>query len=224
MDKWGHAYSSYWVSNYGYSALRSSGVSKKKSLIYGGSLGFVYLLPIEILDGMYDGYGFSWSDVAANTFGAGLFTLQQALWDEQVVLMKFSYYPSIYPDYHSYLGESELESFFVDYNAHTHWLSVNLKKITGSKKLPPWLNFAVGYSANGMIYEFTNPTWYRGEPFLELERYRQVLFSLDIDFSRIPTKKKWVKGIFKALNMVKVPFPTLEINKVDGLKFRYLYY
>lgn len=224
MDKWGHAYSSYWVSYYGYHALRSSGVPKNKSLIYGGSLGFIFLLPIEILDGMYDGYGFSWSDIATNTLGAGLMTFQEAFFDKQIVLMKFSYYPSVYPDYHSYLGESELESFFVDYNAHTYWLSANLAKITGSKKIPPWINIAFGYSANGMIYEFDNPTWYQGEPFPELERYRQFIFSLDVDFTRIPTKRKWIKGVFTALNMIKVPFPALEYNKVDGVKFRYLYF
>ncbi|MEN8248363.1 MAG: DUF2279 domain-containing protein [Bacteroidota bacterium] len=226
MDKGGHSYAAYKESYFGYHALRAAGVNKKKSLIYGGSLGFILQAPIEVLDGMYEGYGFSWPDIAANTLGVSIFIVQEAVFDEQVVLMKFSYYPSIYPDYYPYyLGETELASFFMDYNAHTYWLSANLKKITGIHKLPPWLNIAFGYSANGMIAEFKNPTRYpNGDPFPYLERYRQFVFSLDIDFTRIPTKRKWVKGVFTAINLIKVPFPALEINKVDGLRFRYLYY
>ncbi|MEN8137932.1 MAG: DUF2279 domain-containing protein [Bacteroidota bacterium] len=224
MDKAGHAYGTYWESSIVYNALRKSGVSKQKALIYGGSAGLLFQTPIEIFDGLYEGWGFSWYDMIANTIGAGLFTVQEAFFDEQVVLMKFSYYPSPYPQYHHHLGESHIESFFLDYNAHTYWLSANLSMITGSKRIPPWLNIAFGYSANGMIYEFENPKDYRGEPFPYLRRYRQFLLSLDIDFSRIPTNKKWLKKVFNAINLVKIPFPALEYNNKVGLIFRYMYY
>lgn len=224
MDKFGHGYGAYWESYAAYHALRGAGVDKKKALIYGGPIGLIFQTPIEIFDGMYEGWGFSWYDMIANSAGASLFVIQEAAFDEQVFLMKFSYSPSIYPEYHSHLGESLVESFFMDYNAHTYWLSGNIQKLTGFEKVPSWINFAFGYSANGMIHEFENPTFYRGEPFPELERYRQFIFSLDVDFSRIPTNKKWVKKVFGALNLVKVPFPALEFNQVSGLKFRPLYF
>lgn len=224
MDKVGHAYGAYIESSVAYNALRKAGLDKRKALIYGGSAGFIFQAPIEIFDGLYEGYGFSWYDIAANAFGAAMFTAQEALFAEQVVLMKFSYSPSKYPQYHSHLGETHLKSFFLDYNAHTYWLSANLKKITRSKKIPSWLNFAFGYSANGMIYEFENPKYYQGKPFPYLRRYRQFIFSPDIDFSRIPTNKKWLRSVFKTLNLLKFPFPALEINSKDGLKFRGLYY
>ncbi len=83
---------------------------------------------------------------------------------------------------------------------------------------------AFGYSANGMIYEFENPTFYRGEPFPEFERYRQFIFSLDVDFTRIHSNKKWLRSVFRALNLVKVPFPAIELNRIDGLKFRPMYF
>jgi len=75
-----------------------------------------------------------------------------------------------------------------------------------------------------MIFEFENPTWYRGELFPELERYRQYFFSLDIDLTKIPAKRKWVRTTLKVLNTVKIPFPALEINRVNGLIFRPLYF
>ena len=224
MDKAGHAYGAYYESYYGYYALRWAGMDKKRALIYGGPLGLIFQTPIEIFDGMYEGWGFSWWDMAANAAGPVLFTVQEAFWDEQVVLMKFSYSPSGYPKYHHILGDNQLESFFKDYNGHTYWLSANLKQITGIQALPEWLNIAVGYSGNGMIKEFENPEYYLGEPFPELERYRQYLFSFDIDLSKIPSNKKWVRSILKNFNLIKIPFPAIEINQVDGVKFRPLYF
>ena len=99
-----------------------------------------------------------------------------------------------------------------------------MRKLTGLKKIPSWLNIAFGYSANGMIQEFENPKYYLGEPFPELERYRQYVFSLDVDFSKIHTHKKWLKLLFRAINHIKVPFPAIEFNKIDGLKFRPMYF
>jgi len=224
MDKAGHAFGAYRESYSAYYALRWAGLDKKKSLLYGGTLGIIFQTPIEIFDGLYEGWGFSWTDMAANTLGSVLFITQEALFDEQVVMMKFSYSPSIYPEYHSILGEAHWERFFLDYNGHTYWLSGSMQTLTGIKSIPPWLNIAFGYSANGMIYEFDNPLYYQGQPFPYFERYRQFLFSLDINFSKIPTSNKWLKKTFRAINLLKVPFPTLEINKVNGMKFRGFYF
>lgn len=224
MDKFGHAFTAYKETSAAYYGLRRAGVSKKKALIFGGPIGLVFQTPIEIFDGLYEGWGFSWSDMIANTVGSSLFVIQEAAFDEQVFLMKFSYSPSIYPNYHTHLGETHLQRFFLDYNAHTYWLSGNLQKLTGFEKIPSWVNIAFGYSANGMIYEFENPEFYRGEPFPKLERYRQYIFSLDVDFTKIHTNKKWLRTVFRAINVIKIPFPALEFNTVDGMKFRPMYF
>lgn len=224
MDKWGHAYSAYRESYSAYYALRWAGVDKKKALLYGGPIGLIFQTPIEVFDGLYEHWGFSWPDMAANALGTAMFMTQEALFDEQVVLMKFSYSPSGYPQYHHALGETQLESFFLDYNAHTYWLSANLKRMTGIEKMPSWLNLALGYSGNGMIKEFENPTTYRGEPFPHLERYRQYVFSLDVDMSKVPVKNKQLRKLFRAINLVKIPFPAIELNRVDGVKFHALYF
>jgi hypothetical protein len=224
MDKWGHAYAAYWESYAAYNALRWAGLSKRNALLIGGPLGLVFQTPIEVFDGMYEGWGFSWWDMAANAFGSILFTTQQALFDEQLVLMKFSYSPSGYPKYHHILGTNHLESFFLDYNGHTHWLSANLNGITGISAIPQWLNLAVGYSANGMIYEFDNPTYYQGRPFPHLERYRQYFVSIDIDLTRIPAKRKWVRTLLHTANLVKIPLPAVEFNRIDGVKLWPIYF
>lgn len=225
MDKFGHAYSAYHYSRKGYEALRWAGVSKKKSLIYGGPLGLFLQTPIEIFDGLYEGYGFSKGDMVANTFGSALFTVQQAIWDKQIVRMKFSYSPSGYPKYRpKVLGSSQLESFFMDYNAHTYWFSVNLNDLVKIKKVPSWLNLAIGYSANGMLGEFRNPDYINGLPAPHLERYRQYIFSLDIDLSRIKTRSRFLRALFNQINVLKIPFPGIEYNRIDHFRFRPLYF
>jgi hypothetical protein len=225
MDKCGHALSSYQYSRKGYEALRWAGVSKRKSLIYGGPLGLVLQTPIEIFDGIYEGYGFSKGDMVANALGSALFTLQQAVWDKQPVKMKFSYSPSGYSKYHPYyLGATPVESFFLDYNGHTYWLSANIHDIFPRVKVPSWLNIAFGYSANGMIGEFRNAQSYKGIPIPEMKRYRQYLFSLDIDLSKIKTSNKFLATLFSQLNVLKIPFPALEYNGLQKFSFRPFYF
>jgi hypothetical protein len=224
IDKLGHAYSAYYESYASYHALRWAGLSKNKALWYGGPSGLLFQTPIEIFDGLYKGWGFSWSDMIANATGPLLFSFQQAYFDEQIVRFKFSYSPSGYPKYHPRLGTTPVESFFLDYNGHSYWLSLNLKSVSGMKNWPSWLNLALGYSINGVIKDFENPTTYNGEPFPFLERYRQYVFSLDIDWTRIETDKIWLQKLFHVLNMIKVPFPALEYNRVDGIKGHWIYF
>ncbi len=224
MDKVGHAYSAYHESYSAYYALRWAGLDKKKSLIYGGTIGMVFQAPIEIFDGLYEGWGFSWYDIIANNVGSFFFIAQEAIFDEQYILLKFSYSPSGYPKYHSILGKNEFESFFFDYNGHTYWLSANIENITGIKLFPKWLNLAFGYSGNGMIKEFENPEYYQGKPFPHLDRYRQYVFSLDVDLSRIPVKMKWLQKTCRFVNLIKIPFPAIELNKIDKLKFYPVYF
>ena len=224
LDKAGHIYGAYRESYAAYYALRQSGLNKKQSLIYGGPVGLILQTPIEIFDGLFEGWGFSWGDMIANAIGPAIFVAQEALFDNQVVLLKFSYSPSGYPKYHPILGENELESFFFDYNGHTYWLSANLKSIIPFNKMPSWLNFAFGYSGNGMIKEFENPVTYQGQPFPKLDRYRQYVFSLDIDFSKVQARRKWIKNVLRTVNLIKIPFPAIELNNIDGIRFHPVYF
>jgi uncharacterized protein YfiM (DUF2279 family) len=164
MDKVAHAYISYHQSRAGYEMMKWSGMSENASIFVGGSLGFVFQLPIEIFDGLYEGYGFSWGDVYVNTAGSLLFIIQQKFIEDQAIKIKFSYFPSTYSKLNPrVLGSNALESMFTDYNAQTYWLSFNLNKIIPNQRIPNWLNLAVGYSAGGMLSEFINPQWISGK-------------------------------------------------------------
>lgn len=224
MDKWAHGYVAYHQSRAGYHMLRWAGLDKTKAIWFGGTLGFVFQLPIEIFDGLYEGYGFSWGDVYANTAGTVLFMTQEWFFDEQPVKFKFSFAPSPYAEINPrILGENIVENLVMDYNAQTYWLSTNLNRIWRADYIPDWLGIAIGYSGGGMLGEFENPRFINRVPAPEIQRYRQILLSPDIDFSKINVHKSWLKGILEALNLLKMPAPAIEYNTEMGWIFHFIY-
>ncbi len=225
MDKFAHNYVAYHQSYWGYEALRWAGVSKRKALWYGGSLGFVLQLPIEIFDGMYEGYGFSWGDVIANGTGSALFLGQEIAWGEQRILPKFFFYPSSYPKLRpGTLGRSLGAQLVQDYNAQTYWFSFSPASFFEWDLWPEWLCLSVGYSGEGMLGEFENPDFINGESVQQIDRYRQYFLSIDIDTRKIKTRHKFLKGMLHAINLIKIPAPAIEFNRKDGVAFIPLYY
>ena len=227
MDKGGHLATSYIVVSFGYELLRDAGLDEKRSIWYGGTLGLAFLTTVEIFDGFSEGWGFSWGDMAANTLGAGLFIGQQFLWHEQRILIKYAYHDTEFPKYRpDLLGENFLQQTIKDYNGITIWASCNFKSLFLNKesKFPAWLNFAFGYGATGMTGGFDNSLEYHGKPIPHFDRTRQFFFSLDVDFTRIPTNSKFLKYTFKALNIFKLPFPTLEYNSQGDFVWHWIYF
>lgn len=224
MDKFGHAYGAYLMSYAGFKSLRWAGLSRSKTAIYGAGMGFLLQMPIEIWDGMYEGWGFSWSDVGANAAGSLLFCAQELIFQEQIVTYKLSFSPSPYAKQaNGYLG-SGFNQMMKDYNGHTYWISIGLNKIVPRLGAPDWLNLAIGYSAGGMFGEFENIEIYNGVPIPETQRYRQFLLSFDIDLSKIKTRNQLLEKILDNMFIVKVPFPTLEWNTKKDMRLHLFYF
>ncbi len=223
MDKAGHVYASYHLGRFGTEILDWSGVGKRDQLLYGAGFGFAFISAIEILDGYSAKWGASWGDIAANAGGTALFVSQELLWKEQRIVPKFSFhttpYASARPDA---LGSNVSEQILKDYNGQTYWLSANINSFAKSRHIPEWLNFAVGYGAEGMITG--DPALVNSVFFPEKERVRQFYFSFDIDLTRIETKSHVIKTLFSIFNTIKIPAPTLEINEKGLTKFHFLYF
>ena len=226
MDKFGHAFSSYYIGKMGMDALAWAGETKKNQLIYGATLGFVFLGTIEVLDGFSEEWGFSTGDIMANAFGTGLLIGQELLWDEQRIQMKFSFQHTAYADNNpDKLGSTRLQQLLKDYNGQTYWLSANIKSFLPKKsKFPAWISVSAGYGAEGMLGANSNPPSIGGEPLPEFPRYRKYFFSLDVDLPKIKTRSHFLKFIFNGLNFIKIPFPTLEYNKEEGVVFHPIYF
>ena len=227
MDKAGHLASSYHIGHFGYSALRLAGCEENKAIWYGGTLGLAFMTTVEVFDGLSEGWGFSWGDMAANALGSGLFIGQQFLWHEQRIVVKYSFHTTEFPKYRpDLLGEDFIQQTIKDYNGITIWASCNFKSmfLKQESKFPAWLNFAFGYGATGMTGGFENSLEYKGEPIPYFERKQQFFFSLDIDFTRIPTNNKFLKHTFRVLNIFKLPFPTIEYNTGGDWVWHWIYF
>jgi hypothetical protein len=223
MDKAGHVFSAYHLGSFGANALKWSGSSRNSQLLYGSTLGLVFLTTVEVFDGYSTNWGASIGDVIANVSGTAMFVSQELLWKEQRIVPKFSFHTTPYAAARPYaLGSTLSEQILKDYNGQTYWLSANIHSFAKDSKFPKWLNIAFGYGAEGMITgkeELVNTIFLP-----ERKRYRQFYLSLDVDLTKIETKSHFVKTILTVFNSIKIPAPTFEIKGSGGSKFHLIYF
>lgn len=233
VDKIGHGWSAYGLSRSSAASWKWAGFNDRQAAIMGSASGWTFFTLIELLDARSEKWGWSWSDVAANTLGSGLYLAQQLRWQEQRIHLKFSFHGMRYAEAdlrqqaNDLFGNNWRERMLKDYNGQTYWLSFNPASLLRKSTLPAWLNLAIGYGADGMFGGFDNTakdetgviTFNRND----VRRVRQFYLSPDIDFSRIRTNKKGLKTLFFILNGFKFPAPTLMLNGQGQWK-AYLFY
>jgi Predicted periplasmic lipoprotein (DUF2279) len=233
VDKIGHAWTAYNTGKYAAAMWEWAGLSHRKATWLGGLSGAGYLTVIEVLDGFSKNWGWSWSDIAANIAGSGLFIWQELAWKEQRIQFKFSFHNKSYGEpilnkrADELFGKAWYERMLKDYNGQTYWLSANLKSFFPESKIPAWLNISFGYGAEGMLGGFDN-TWKNsaGNEIVrnDIRRYRQFYIAPDIDLTKIKTNKKWLKAVFNTFNLLKFPAPTLKFDSRGKLRFHAVYF
>ena len=212
MDKTGHFLSTYTASRIMYDGFRWGGMKSRNSLLLSSGLALAGISTIEVFDGFSAGWGASASDLAFNTAGVAVFTVQEMAWKEQRIIPKISWHPSDYARYRpDVLGSTLPEKMMKDYNGHTLWLSFNLHSLTAAEFLPHWLCLSAGYGAEGMISGYDDPGI---SPYFK--RYRQYYLSLDADLSKIKTRCRALNAVFRTINLVKLPFPGMEFSQGRG--------
>lgn len=226
MDKIGHSTTSYWVGRIGYESLRWSGLREKQAVWFGGTWGLLFLTTIEIFDGFSDEWGASVGDMAANMAGTALFIGQQLGWKNQPFTLKFSFHQSKYAIYRpDLLGSGFPQQIIKDYNGQTYWLSANIASfIRRPTRFPRWINITLGYSAEGMLGASENPPEHNSQPLPYIERFPQYFLSLDVDLTKIRTRSETARLLLNLIGFIKIPFPALEYNPHDKLKFHWLYF
>ncbi len=221
VDKVGHAFSSYTLSNQLKSLYTWSCAPQKSIPYYCAVTSLVFMSSIEILDGRSAQWGFSWGDMMANTTGSLLFFSQEKIWEEQRIMLKFSYTPSTFASVNSeLLGRNFQQRLMKDYNAQTYWASFNVHSFLASgADFPRWLNIAIGYGATKMITAKN-----AADDVNNFQREREFYFSFDADLERVRWKKKWMQRTAKVLSFIKIPGPTLEIRENGNLKIHGLFF
>jgi len=213
MDKIGHATTAYNVGLLGRDMMLWAGVSEKKALWYGGLYGAVFLTTIETLDGFSKEWGASWGDLLANTTGTFVFIGQELAFNQQIIQMKYSFFPSKYADSRpDLLGENLIQQSIKDYNAQIYWLSISINSIYKTA-FPNWLNIALGYGADGMLNGSVD----------EANSSREFYLSLDLNLRKIDTKSRFLDKTLKVLSFIKIPFPAFKFNS-NSIKFFPLHY
>ncbi|POS00846.1 putative lipoprotein DUF2279 [Flavobacterium croceum DSM 17960] len=217
MDKLGHFYSCYHLAKINSDALGWAGVSRKNRLLYGASSGLLFMTIVEVFDGYSAQWGFSSTDMVANTLGTGLYVSQELMWKEQRITPKFSFHTtSLASARPTALGSSFAQQLLKDYNGQTYWLSFNVYAFTKNKTFPKWFNLAIGYGGENMFYAHKTEI---GDT-----RYRQLYVSFDVDLTKIRTKSHTLKTIFSVLNTIKFPTPTVEFSSLNGCKMHFIYF
>ena len=249
MDKLGHTITAHNECILSYYGARWTGLGRPRSIALAAGVGTLLQGTIEVMDGFSEKWGFSWADIGFNTLGVGLFVGQELAWQDQRILTKISNTRPNYPNLlvpatdggepmslrqraYGLYGASYAEAFLKDYNGQVLWASANLASFTGGqppKWLPRWLNLAVGYGSENMFGGFEN-TW-EGEngatytlDAQAFPRYRQFYLSFDVDLRRIPTRKRGLRFLLGALNWIKIPAPTLEVDTNGGVRFYPVYW
>ena len=234
MDKLGHSVTNYFESVWVADCLEWAGMKRRSAAWYGVGAGTLFQTSIEILDGFSDRWGFSWTDVAANTAGAALFIGQEYLWEQQRIQLKWSTQRVRYPDLkitsidgnstmslkqrvNDLYGQSVAERILKDYNGQTIWLSFNVADFLPETTFwPDWLNLSVGCGAQQMLGGFNNSWSYEGAAYQipgdSYQPYRQFYIGPDINFRKIRTQSPFINTLLNMLNTLRLPLPALEYN------------
>jgi hypothetical protein len=238
MDKTGHSVSTYQIASNIQRIHLWTGMKPKAARWLSSGLSFGYLATVEVMDGFSQGWGFSLYDFGFNTAGIALFHVQDAVWGAQPVKLKFSFSPSGLTKSSNPIeaqraqnlyGTSIFEQWLKDYNGQTHWASANLWMLAGKPDwMPKWIDFSVGYSADGMLGAESN-SWLIEDDGVETlytsrrSRQRQLLLSFDLNLDHVDLPKGlvWLRPV---ASFFKFPFPALEFNDKTGVGFRPFYF
>ncbi|MBL7796580.1 MAG: DUF2279 domain-containing protein [Saprospiraceae bacterium] len=134
-------------------------------------------------------------------------------------------------------GTGPVSLFLKNYNALTVWASVNPRAFFQERAtwLPRWLNVAVGMGADNIFvgegYEWKGNRncegpdcdIYRLDP-AKYPRTRQFYLSLDIDLTRLGIRNRFLRTLAGAINIIKIPAPTLEFTDRGDLRFHPLFF
>lgn len=234
IDKCGHVFTAYFEAEWSARVLQWTGMKKNSAAWWGGMTGVLFQSVIETLDGFSKKWGFSPADMTANCLGSGICISQNLLWNEQKLQLKFSSHPVNYSTdlkarTEDLYGNTIPQKVLKDYNGQTYWFSANIFSFMKNKesKFPKWLNFSVGYGAEGMLGGYENKWLDENSNTVtryDIPRSRQIYFSLDVDCSKIKTKSKLLNTFFHMTNIIKFPAPALEFNSTGKMKFYPIYF
>ncbi len=202
QDKFGHMLGGYHLARIGYAGLREACVSDKKAIAWSAAYAALFQLQIEIFDGQFKKYGFSYADMIANTTGQALAVMQELHPSWRAVKPTFSYHQT--RALKNNVPGSELRPS-LDYSGQTYWFSADMAQLlpNGAQYWPSFIRLSAGHS----ITDWKNPTTGATQ-----RAQRKILLSLDFDPEKLPGNAPLWRTIKHTLSYYHFPAPALEIT------------
>jgi len=204
QDKFGHAFGGYHLARFGNSFIRSACVSKTKAIAWSAAYAAVFQLQIEMWDGLYKKYGFSYADLLANTAGTALAVLHETNPRTRAIKPTISYARSAaMRNADKFPGELRPS---LDYTGQTYWLSADIDAMLPPESKPFWPGFlrvSVGHSITDWIDPRTGAS---------LRAKRRILLTLDFDAEKLPGENRIWKTFKRQLSYIHLPSPALQIT------------
>lgn len=219
QDKFGHLIGGYHLTRGGYTLLRGACVSQKKAVLYSAAYATLFQLQIEIWDGLYEKYGFSYPDLLANTAGMALGVLHATRPGSRVVKPTISYRQTAAMKQRQDWDEIRHTT---DYSGQTYWFSFDVDAILPEQARAYWpgiVRLSVGHSITDWILP-RPPGAPEGTPQGVVRARRRILLSLDLDAEKLPGNHPVWNFVKQQLSYIRFPAPALQITpSVDLLRW-----
>lgn len=207
QDKLGHVFGGYHLARVGYSALREACVGNKKAIFWSTAYAAAFQLQIEIFDGQFKKYGFSYADMIGNTTGQALAVMQEIYPSWRAVKPTISYRKTtaLKNVESGAITSSELRPS-LDYSGQTYWISADVNQMLpdGAKQYwPSFIRFSVGHSITDWIDPATGDV---------MRAKRKILLSLDFDPEKLPGDWPLWRTIKRNLSYYRLPAPALQLT------------
>ncbi len=204
QDKFGHALGGYHLARSGASFLRSACMSKSHAVVWSAAYAAVFQLQIEIWDGLYKKYGFSYADLLANTTGTALAVLHETRPATRAIRPTISYWPSAaMRNADNIPGELRPS---LDYSGQTYWLSADVDALLPQNAKQYWPSF-LRLSAGHSITDWIDP-----RTGANIRAKRKLLLTIDFDAEKLPGDNRIWKTFKRHLGYIHLPSPALQLT------------
>ena len=212
QDKFGHMFGGFQLTRLGDALLRGACASRAHALLWSAAYAAAFQLQIEIYDGMYQKYGFSYADLIANTTGMAFAVAQQKYPRLQAIKPTMSYSRSAaMRNAKNIPGELRPS---LDYSGQTYWFSTDVNALLPDAAKSYWPSL-LRVSAGHSITDWVNP-----KTGASMRAQRKLLLSIDFDIEKLPGDNPVWRTIKRNLSYAHLPSPALQFTpKFEALKW-----
>ena len=210
QDKFGHMLGGYHLARFGNALLRDACASKSHALLWSAAYATAFQLQIEIWDGMYKKYGFSYADLIANTSGMAFAVAQQKYPRLKAIKPTISYRrTAAMRNARNIPGELRPS---LDYSGQTYWFAADVNALLPDEARKYWPSF-LRISAGHSITDWVEP-----KTGTDMRARRKLLLSIDFDVEKLPGNNPIWRTLKRNLSYVHLPSPALQFTpQFEGL-------